>query len=83
MRVGKSYSYPFCRFLVSNLDEVKQLAEKYMTNQLEMLEKLATLSSSETKEFNDWFRSHKLFTDIPVRMAELNEKRQNSNMNKI
>lgn len=79
-RVGKSYNYPFRRFLVSNLDEAKQLAEKFMTNELEMLEKLATLDDFETHDFNNWFRTHKLFTSIPKRMAELNEIRLNNNI---
>jgi hypothetical protein len=68
---------------LSNLEDAKQLAEKYMVNQLEMMKKLSTLTTSETKEFNDWFRSHKLFADLPIRMAELHEKRQNSNKNKM
>jgi hypothetical protein len=59
----------------TTLREAKRLAKDYMTGQLRMAEKLASLTDSEMKEFNNWFRTQPLFTQLPKKMIELDNLR--------
>lgn len=60
------------------LKEAKRLAKDFTTLQLKMAEKLASLTDSEMKKYNDWFRSQKFFTELPKKMIELNNLRSKS-----
>jgi hypothetical protein len=59
----------------NGLEEAKRLATNYLEIQLRMAERLSSLSDSDVKKFNKWYKGHPLWTSLPERLFKLNKIR--------
>jgi hypothetical protein len=61
---------------MNRMQEAKRLTKSSVKKQIQLQEKLVSLSDSEMDEYNNWFKSQTFFTiEFPKRMIELSRLR--------
>jgi hypothetical protein len=60
--------------LSNKVEELKRISERHMQYQLEIAEKLPTLTLNEFTEFNNWHKNHPLHKEISEKFQLIDTK---------